>query len=335
MRNIALSIVLALLGSIAAAPAAMAARKVGHQDDPQVFVSFASNATSVVSGSPIQLSWAASGAKRCWASGGWEGGRATAGVYDTPPLTQSTTFQIACGARSNRTVAEVHVEVTSLAGTSAPAPEPEPIPEPEPTPEPEPAPEPEPDPIPEPEPAPEPAPEPEPTPEPEPIPEPEPTPAPTLTFSIDQQEVDANSVVTLDWQAQYVDSCQASGDWGGTQPATGTMSIPVSAYSTFTLTCTGGTNTITRMVSVLVRNMELSWQAPTENVDGTRTTDLAGFRVYSVDNGSYQLEADLPSPGATQALLAKPSGTYQLCMTAYNAQGEESAYSNIVRKISP
>jgi hypothetical protein len=89
------------------------------------------------------------------------------------------------------------------------------------------------------------------------------------------------------------------------------------------------------MVGVAVRNLDLTWQAPIENIDGTPVTDLAGFRIYSASTSGYTLEADIESPAARSILLAKPPGSYEFVMTAYNAIGEESSYSRAVTKTSP
>ena len=70
-------------------------------------------------------------------------------------------------------------------------------------------------------------------------------------------------------------------------------------------------------------------------MDGTPLTDLAGYKVYLVDSGQYQLAEDIGSPTQTSTLLAMPSGEYEISMTAYDMQGNESSYSNVVRKVSP
>ena len=100
-------------------------------------------------------------------------------------------------------------------------------------------------------------------------------------------------------------------------------------------TCSTGTASVTQIVSVAVRNVQISWQPPTENVDGSQVTDLNSFRIYTFSGTDYVLEAVVDSPIATSTLLAKPPGTYDLVMTAIDANGSESSYSNVVRKTSP
>lgn len=157
----------------------------------------------------------------------------------------------------------------------------------------------------------------------------------TLALSASELEVDLNGAVELSWTSEHADGCQASGDWNGNQASSGTHALNLAEASTFVLTCYAGGSNITRMVSVLVRNIELNWQPPTENEDGTAADDLAGYRIYSVVNGQYQLEEEVASAATTSARLARPSGEYVLAMTALDLEGNESGYSNAVRKVSP
>lgn len=88
------------------------------------------------------------------------------------------------------------------------------------------------------------------------------------------------------------------------------------------------------MVSVIVMLVaDLGWIAPTENVDGTPLTDLAGFKVYygsssrTYDDSTAMLPAD-----QLQIELALPAGEYYFAVTAIDDEGNESAYSNEVIK---
>ena len=89
------------------------------------------------------------------------------------------------------------------------------------------------------------------------------------------------------------------------------------------------------MVSVSVNgSMSLSWVAPSENVDGSRLTDLAGYRVYYGDSSrDYADMTDISSPSSTATTLILPSGDYYVAMTALDQEGNESSYSNEVLKI--
>ena len=84
---------------------------------------------------------------------------------------------------------------------------------------------------------------------------------------------------------------------------------------------------------VLLFALQLCWQPPTENVDGTPLTDLAGYRIYwgdaSRDYYGMQLE---PDAAATCAEVIIDPGTYYFAMTAFDADDNESGFSNEVTK---
>ncbi|MBM0106245.1 hypothetical protein JM946_16045 [Steroidobacter sp. S1-65] len=80
-------------------------------------------------------------------------------------------------------------------------------------------------------------------------------PAPTVTFSAAQSALIANYSTTLSWNAANATSCTASNDGGGTftgdRPAVGADATgPVSATTTYTLTCTGVGGTTSQSVTV-------------------------------------------------------------------------------------
>ncbi len=83
----------------------------------------------------------------------------------------------------------------------------------------------------------------------------------------------------------------------------------------------------------------LSWDGPTTNADvtGTKLNDLAGYRVYmSTMPGGYtasDMIADVPAAnsygGGTESYTATSlsPGTYYFVVTAYDASGNESGYT--------
>ncbi|MEZ5559896.1 MAG: fibronectin type III domain-containing protein [Pseudomonadales bacterium] len=80
--------------------------------------------------------------------------------------------------------------------------------------------------------------------------------------------------------------------------------------------------------------MTLAWQAPTENVDGSPLTDLAGYRVYYGEQSrAYTDTVDVSDNAATSTSLTLVSGSYYFAMTALDSVGNESAYSNEVVKV--
>ena len=88
------------------------------------------------------------------------------------------------------------------------------------------------------------------------------------------------------------------------------------------------------IVSVVVNaSLSVSWQAPTENVDGTPLTDLAFYTIYyGSSSGNYPDHVDVNSPNATSHTLSVPEGDYYIVMTATDGDGEESGHSNEVLK---
>jgi hypothetical protein len=84
-----------------------------------------------------------------------------------------------------------------------------------------------------------------------------------------------------------------------------------------------------------VGEMTLSWDAPDENTDGSALTNLAGYRIYyGASADDLRQVIDIPGVGMTTYVIDDlATGTYYFSIRAYNAQGAESALSNIVSGI--
>ena len=77
--------------------------------------------------------------------------------------------------------------------------------------------------------------------------------------------------------------------------------------------------------------VELSWNAPTTNTDGTPLTDLAGYKIhYGTEHGAYT--ATFAIGKVTTYTFALPAGTYYFAVTSHDTLGSESALSNEVAK---
>jgi hypothetical protein len=76
----------------------------------------------------------------------------------------------------------------------------------------------------------------------------------------------------------------------------------------------------------------LSWQAPTENEDGTRLTDLKGYRIrYGTKSRDYSDSIDVKNAGLTDYVVDNlPAGQYYFALSSYNAKGGESLLSSEV-----
>jgi len=76
----------------------------------------------------------------------------------------------------------------------------------------------------------------------------------------------------------------------------------------------------------------LSWEAPTENADGSALMDLKGYKVhYGPTSKGYQDVVQVANPGLTTYVVQNlPAGKYYFAITAYNASGKESSLSGEV-----
>lgn len=145
-------------------------------------------------------------------------------------------------------------------------------------------------------------------------------------------------VTTLTWSASNATVCRASGSWSGDRPVTGSEVVgPLTADANFQLSCEGASGNALSLVSVRVADKTLRWQAPTQNVDGSPLTDLAGYRVYwGTTSRSYDGSATIDSPTTTEWEAADlATGEYFFALTAFDSEDNESGYSNEVLKLIP
>ena len=158
---------------------------------------------------------------------------------------------------------------------------------------------------------------------------------PTVTLSAADTSVDAGDTTTLTWSSTGTDSCTASGGWSGNKNTSGNeATAPVTANTTYTLTCSGPGGNAMAMIEVSANGLlSISWQAPTENVDGSPLTDLGGYTIYYGEtSGNYTDEVSVNNPNATSFSVTLASGQYYVAMTATDVDGNESAMSNEVLK---
>jgi hypothetical protein len=112
---------------------------------------------------------------------------------------------------------------------------------------------------------------------------------------------------------------------------------PIDASTTFSLTCTGSGGSAVQMVAVDSESeVNVSWVAPTENVDGTALTDLAGYRIYyGPGSRDYDGMLEVNDPTATSHSFTATSGDWYITMTALDRDGNESAFSNEIVRAAP
>jgi hypothetical protein len=99
----------------------------------------------------------------------------------------------------------------------------------------------------------------------------------------------------------------------------GTANASTSSFTVAVVQTTNGT-------------VSLSWLAPTENVDGSPLTDLAGYRIYYGNvRGQYDFTREIDDPGIMMAVIDNLSrGTWYFAATALTSRGLESDLSTAV-----
>lgn len=171
-----------------------------------------------------------------------------------------------------------------------------------------------------------------PVPEPEPEPEEEvPAAEPTVALVANPTVIGTGESTTLRWNSTHASSCSANGAWSGQRAPNGEIKVgPLQNKATFSLTCAGDGGNAMAMISVAVNDsIKLTWQAPSRNLDGSAIDDLAGYRIYyGQQSGEYSDSILIQQPGARGHALTLPSGSYFFAMTALDAEGNESPYSN-------
>lgn len=158
---------------------------------------------------------------------------------------------------------------------------------------------------------------------------------PDVTLSSNESAVNSGEVATLSWTSQGADTCDASGGWTGSKATSGSeATAPITVNTTYTLTCSGPLGNAVAMIEVAANGvLSISWQPPTENVDGSPLTDLGGYNIYyGMTPGDYSDQVNVANPGATDFSVTLASGEYYIAMTALDIDGNESALSNEVLK---
>jgi len=158
----------------------------------------------------------------------------------------------------------------------------------------------------------------------------------SVNLTSSQPAVGVNGQVTLTWTSTNAQTCEAEDGWTGPQPLQGTFeTAPLTQTTPFKLTCFGQGTSAVVLLTVIVSDGRIEWQAPTENVDGTPLTDLAGYNVHW-GAASRNYTNSTPVAGSeTEWQATLSSGFYYFAVTALNAGGEESSQSNEVYRYVP
>ena len=105
----------------------------------------------------------------------------------------------------------------------------------------------------------------------------------------------------------------------------GSSSAALPSFSIAVIAASGGTTT---------GSVTIAWTAPTQNVDGSPLTNLAGYRIYYGTSASNLASmVTVPSSSATSYTISNlSSATWYFAVTSYTTSSEESAKSNPVSK---
>jgi len=98
----------------------------------------------------------------------------------------------------------------------------------------------------------------------------------------------------------------------------------------YTLTVSGSASSSPPPGSVTV-----SWMPPTENMDGSTLTDLAGYHLYyGTSQSSLTHVVNITNPGLASYVLSNLSAaTYYFAVTSVNSNGTESPRSAVVSAV--
>jgi len=168
-----------------------------------------------------------------------------------------------------------------------------------------------------------------------------PTPGPTLSLTADDLIVDANGSTTIRWTTNNADACAADGGWSArTSPNNQQFISTIPTTSTYSMTCIGPGGSVTESVTITVNqtssgSVDLSWQAPTTNEDGSPLTDLSGYIIYyGTNQNNLNQIINVNTAGVTTYVINNlPAATYYFSITALDNSNNESSRSNIASKV--
>jgi hypothetical protein len=151
--------------------------------------------------------------------------------------------------------------------------------------------------------------------------------APSVTLTAVPSLTTAPSSVTVTWATQEVATCTASGGWTGAKSGTGGTEVVNNVLGTtaYSIACSGATG-----------EAPLSWTPPTQNIDGTPLTDLAGFKVVHGTTASFTGATPIviADPLATAyTITALPAGIRYFGVRAFNQAGAESTIATVSKGI--
>jgi hypothetical protein len=115
----------------------------------------------------------------------------------------------------------------------------------------------------------------------------------------------------------------------------------VGTYTNIVISVSDGRTTSTlppqtvAVVATAAGRATLSWVPPTENVDGTPITNLAGYRIrFGTSPDALIQSVEIANPGLVNYVIENLTpATWYFSVTAYTAAGVESGLSNLASKV--
>ena len=141
--------------------------------------------------------------------------------------------------------------------------------------------------------------------------------APTLTLTTSAATIDSGSSITLNWHATSASACVASGAWTGTKAADGPQTITnVSANGAYVLTCTGPAGSIAQTVAVAIKSPTLTFTTSAATVDLGNPVTLSWHAVNATActaTGAWTGAKAVDGPQTISSVIA--NGAYVLTCT--------------------
>jgi hypothetical protein len=121
---------------------------------------------------------------------------------------------------------------------------------------------------------------------------------------------------------------------------TGTPSAAqVGTYSNITISVSDGSASASlaafniQVVATATGSATLSWTPPTQNTDGSALSNLAGYKVYwGTSQGNYSNSVNIDAGLSRYVVEQLTPATWYFTVTALNATGVESGFSNVTTK---
>jgi len=133
--------------------------------------------------------------------------------------------------------------------------------------------------------------------------------------------------------------------WATFNASTGRVSgtpsaAQVGTYSNITISVSDGSASASlaafsvQVVATATGSATLSWTPPTQNTDGSPLNNLAGYKVYwGTSQGTYTNSVTVSTAGLSSYVVDQLTpATWYFSVTAVNAVGVESGFSNVASK---